>query len=57
MFATLTLGPAGPEPAGHTVSYEPYAHCLPGLRPTRTLRAARVAAYAGSREGRTGRRG
>ncbi|MFE5211342.1 phosphodiesterase [Streptomyces sp. NPDC056600] len=55
MFASLTLGPAGPEPAEHTLSFEPYAHCLPGLRPTRTLRAARVAAYAGSRDGRRGR--
>lgn len=55
MFAALTLAPAGPEPAEHTVSFEPYAHCLPGLRPSRTLRAARVAAYAGSRDGRRSR--
>ncbi|MDH6228732.1 MULTISPECIES: phosphodiesterase [Streptomyces] len=52
MFAALTLGPAGPEPAAWTVSYEPYTHCLPGLHPTRSLRALRVAAYAGSRDGR-----
>jgi hypothetical protein len=57
MFATLALGPAGPEAAEHTVSFEPYAHCLPGLRPSRTLRAARVAAYAGSRDGRRSRAG
>jgi hypothetical protein len=56
MFAALNLGPAGPEPVEHTVSFEPYAHCLPGLRPTRSLRAARVAAYAGSRDGRRSER-
>jgi hypothetical protein len=57
MFASLTLGPAGPEPAGYTVSFEPYAHCLPGLRPSRTLRAARATAYAASRDGRPRRAG
>lgn len=57
MFAALTLGPAGPQPPARTVSYEPYTHSLPGLHPTRSLRALRVAAYAGSRGGRRERGG
>jgi hypothetical protein len=53
-FATLSLEAVHPAPATRTLSYDPYAHCLPGLRPTERLRRLRVAAYAGSRRGRTG---
>ncbi|GAB2761149.1 phosphodiesterase [Streptomyces bullii] len=52
-FATLTLGAAHAVPERSTLSYDPYAHSLPGLRPTGWLRRLRQAAYAGSRDGRT----
>ncbi|CAM5343283.1 hypothetical protein SGLAM104S_08706 [Streptomyces glaucescens] len=56
-FATLTLTSAArPVPRDGTVSYDPYLHCLPELRPTASLRRLREAAYRGSREGRNGRR-
>ncbi|MGW8066976.1 phosphodiesterase [Streptomyces ziwulingensis] len=53
-FATLSLEAVHPAPATRTVSYDPYAHNLPGLHPTGRLRRLRDAAYAGSRHGRTG---
>ncbi|MFC9891059.1 phosphodiesterase [Streptomyces pilosus] len=53
-FATLSLEAVRPVPATGTVSYDPYAHALPGLHPTGRLRRLRDAAYAGSRAGRTG---
>lgn len=53
-FASLSLETAHAAPATRTVSYDPYAHSLPGLRPTGRLRRLRDAAYAGSRHGRTG---
>ncbi|SDD30620.1 phosphodiesterase [Streptomyces prasinopilosus] len=52
-FASLALEAAHGTPATHTVSYDPYAHTVPGLRPTGRLRRLRTAAYAGSRRGRT----
>ncbi|GAA3501792.1 hypothetical protein GCM10019016_088990 [Streptomyces prasinosporus] len=52
-FASLTLEAVLPAPATVTVSYDPYAHSLPGLHPTGRLRRLRDAAYAGSRRGRT----
>ncbi|AKZ53158.1 hypothetical protein SAM23877_7564 [Streptomyces ambofaciens ATCC 23877] len=52
-FASLSLEAAHTAPATSTVSYDPYAHSLPGLRPTGRLRRLRDAAYAGSRHGRT----
>ncbi|MEV5729949.1 MULTISPECIES: hypothetical protein [Streptomyces] len=56
-FATLTLTSAArPVPRDGTVSYDPYLHCLPELRPTAWLSRLREAAYRGSREGRNGRR-
>ncbi|HZF91560.1 phosphodiesterase [Streptomyces sp.] len=55
-FATLTLTTAPhPLPESGTVSYDPYLHCLPELRPTAWLSRLREAAYRGSREGRQGR--
>ncbi len=51
-FASLSLEAVSPAPATTTVSYDPYAHSLPGLRPTGRLRRLRDAAYAGSRHGR-----
>lgn len=51
-FAALALGPAGPQAPDTTVSYDPYAHSLPELRPTGRLSALREAAYSGSRIGR-----
>ncbi|MEU9554907.1 phosphodiesterase [Streptomyces fumanus] len=56
-FATLSLEAVRPAPAAATVSYDPYAHSLPGLHPTRRLSGLREAAYAGSRRGRTRVRG
>ncbi|WP_030871866.1 phosphodiesterase [Streptomyces sp. NRRL S-37] len=53
-FAGLSLHTVLTAPASHTVSYDPYAHSLTGLRPTGRLRRLRDAAYAGSRRGRTG---
>ncbi|MFI1421094.1 phosphodiesterase [Streptomyces sp. NPDC020731] len=53
-FASLSLEAAHTAAASSTVSYDPYAHCLPGLRPTGRLRRLRDAAYAGSRHGRNG---
>ncbi|OPG04081.1 hypothetical protein B1R27_26285 [Streptomyces sp. GKU 895] len=53
-FASLSLDATLPATPSRTVSYDPYTHCLPGLRPTGPLRALRVAAYTGSRHGRTG---
>ncbi|WP_437094055.1 phosphodiesterase [Streptomyces sp. enrichment culture] len=53
-FAALSLESARTAPPTRTVSYDPYAHSLPGLRPTGRLRRLRDAAYAGSRHGRTG---
>ncbi|MFC8837273.1 hypothetical protein ACWDLL_01985 [Streptomyces griseoincarnatus] len=41
-----------PAPAGATVSYDPVANSLPGLRPAGRLNRLRDAAYAGSRRGR-----
>ncbi|MEV6958943.1 phosphodiesterase [Streptomyces sp. NPDC051207] len=55
-FASLSLEAAHPAPATSTLSYDPYAHSLPRLRPTGRLRRLRDAAYAGSRHGREGRR-
>ncbi|CAL9640249.1 phosphodiesterase [Streptomyces sp. enrichment culture] len=52
-FASLTLEEVRNAPVTDTVSYDPYAHSLPGLRPTGRLRRLRDAAYAGSRRGRT----
>ncbi|WP_395575819.1 phosphodiesterase [Streptomyces sp. BK79] len=52
-FASLSLGAVHAAPATSTVSYDPYARSLPGLRPTGRLRRLRDAAYAGSRRGRT----
>ncbi|MEU1045898.1 phosphodiesterase [Streptomyces sp. NPDC005897] len=52
-FASLSLEAVDPAPATSTVSYDPYAHSLPGLHPTGRLRRLRDAAYAGSRHGRT----
>ncbi|MFF8096324.1 phosphodiesterase [Streptomyces sp. NPDC016675] len=52
-FASLSLEAAHAAPATSTVSYDPYARSLPGLRPTGRLRRLRDAAYAGSRRGRT----
>ncbi|MCX2927311.1 phosphodiesterase [Streptomyces sp. NEAU-W12] len=52
-FASLSLEAVRTAPATSTVSYDPYAHSLPGLRPTGRLRRLRDAAYAGSRHGRT----
>ncbi|MFF5102154.1 phosphodiesterase [Streptomyces sp. NPDC000134] len=52
-FATLALEAVRPAPATGTVSYDPYAHSLPGLHPTRRLARLREAAYAGSRRGRS----
>ncbi|AIS02099.1 phosphodiesterase [Streptomyces glaucescens] len=55
-FAALTLTSAAhPVPESGTVSYDPYLHCLPELRPTAWLSALREAAYRGSRAGRGGR--
>ncbi|WP_077798954.1 phosphodiesterase [Streptomyces sp. JHA26] len=51
-FAVLSLDAAHAAPGTATVSYDPYAHCLPGLHPTGRLRRLRDAAYAGSRRGR-----
>ncbi|MFI8304730.1 phosphodiesterase [Streptomyces sp. NPDC085927] len=57
-FASLALEAVHATPTTSTVSYDPYAHALPGLRPTGRLRGLRIAAYAGSRRGRTaGERG
>ncbi|MEJ1199681.1 MULTISPECIES: phosphodiesterase [unclassified Streptomyces] len=53
-FAALSLEAVHPARATSTVSYDPYAHSLPGLRPTARLRRLRDCAYAGSRHGRTG---
>ncbi|MFI8193767.1 phosphodiesterase [Streptomyces sp. NPDC085946] len=53
-FAALTLQEPAPAPEHGTVSYDPYAHRLPGLRPTEWLRRLREAAYSGSRHGRGG---
>ncbi|GAA5211276.1 phosphodiesterase [Streptomyces thinghirensis] len=52
-FASLSLEAVHPAAATSTVSYDPYAHSLPGLHPTGRLRRLRDAAYAGSRHGRT----
>ncbi|MEU5757087.1 phosphodiesterase [Streptomyces sp. NPDC047829] len=52
-FASLSLKTAHAAAATSTVSYDPYAHSLPGLHPTGRLRRLRDAAYAGSRHGRT----
>ncbi|MEU5366859.1 phosphodiesterase [Streptomyces sp. NPDC005925] len=52
-FASLSLEAVHTAPAAHTVSYDPYAHSLPGLHPTARLRRLRHAAYSGSRHGRT----
>jgi hypothetical protein len=38
-FASLSLEAARTATPSSTVSYDPYAHCLPGLRPTGRLRA------------------
>ncbi|MEU0336724.1 phosphodiesterase [Streptomyces sp. NPDC006193] len=54
-FATLVLTPGPPAPESGTVSYDPYAHSVPGLRPTARLSGLREAAYSGSRRGRSGR--
>ncbi|CAL9539152.1 hypothetical protein SUDANB15_04177 [Streptomyces sp. enrichment culture] len=53
-FASLSLEAVRTAPPTSTVSFDPYAHDLPGLRPTGRLRRLRDAAYAGSRRGRTG---
>ncbi|MER5835299.1 phosphodiesterase [Streptomyces sp. NPDC002130] len=53
-FATLSLEAVRTAAASRTLSYDPYAHNLPGLHPTGRLRRLRDAAYAGSRHGRTG---
>ncbi|MEV6618124.1 phosphodiesterase [Streptomyces sp. NPDC051051] len=53
-FATLSLEAVHTAPAARTVSYDPYTHSLPGLHPTGRLRRLRDAAYASSRQGRTG---
>jgi hypothetical protein len=52
-FGTLTLLASRPAATHTTVSYDPYAHCLPELRPTARLRRLRSAAYRGSRRGRS----
>ncbi|MER7489177.1 phosphodiesterase [Streptomyces sp. NPDC126497] len=52
-FASLTLERAHAAAPATTVSYDPYAHSLPDLRPTRRLSGLRAAAYAGSRRGRS----
>ncbi|MEZ3183116.1 phosphodiesterase [Streptomyces pimonensis] len=51
-FASLSLEEAHAASSTTTVSYDPYAHSLPGLRPTRRLSRLRDTAYAGSRHGR-----
>ncbi|MDG9718901.1 phosphodiesterase [Streptomyces sp. DH24] len=51
-FASLSLEAVHTAPATTTVSYDPYAHSLPGLHPTEHLRRLRDAAYVGSRHGR-----
>ncbi|WP_337662434.1 phosphodiesterase [Streptomyces sp. GESEQ-13] len=51
-FASLTLEALHPARAQTTVSYDPVAHSLPGLRPAGRLNRLRDAAYAGSRRGR-----
>ncbi|GGX58602.1 phosphodiesterase [Streptomyces minutiscleroticus] len=53
LFATLVLGAAHPVPERSTVSYDPYIHNLPELRPTDRWSGLRKAAYSGSRHGRT----
>ncbi|MFE0788824.1 phosphodiesterase [Streptomyces mutabilis] len=53
-FAGLSLETMRAAAASRTVSYDPYAHNLPGLHPTERLRRLRDAAYIGSRHGRTG---
>ena len=52
-LAVLSLEAVHTAPASRTVSYDPYAHNLTGLRPTSRLRRLREAAYAGSRHGRS----
>jgi hypothetical protein len=52
-FASLSLDVVHTAAGTSTVSYDPYAHSLPGLHPTGRLRRLRDAAYAGSRHGRT----
>ncbi|CAM5654759.1 hypothetical protein SALBM135S_00757 [Streptomyces alboniger] len=51
-LATLTTGTPLDLPPGATLSYDPYLHALPGLRPTDRFSALRGAAYAASRAGR-----
>lgn len=51
-FASLSLEEVHAASAATTLSYDPYTHSLPGLRPTRRLSRLRDAAYAGSRHGR-----
>ncbi|QQC87606.1 phosphodiesterase [Streptomyces alfalfae] len=51
-LGTLTTGTPLDLPPGETLSYDPYLHCLPGLRPTAGFSTVREAAYAASRAGR-----
>lgn len=53
-FASLRLEAVHTAPVTRTLSYDPYAHSLAGLRPTGRLRRLRDAAHVGSRHGRTG---
>ncbi|MFD4629145.1 phosphodiesterase [Streptomyces sp. NPDC058284] len=55
-IATLTLRAVRDDTPSGTLSYDPYAHCLPRLHPTRRLSRLRTTAYAGSRRGRGGER-
>ncbi|MGW0121231.1 phosphodiesterase [Streptomyces sp. NPDC003327] len=50
-LARLTLLREEPSPGRR--AFDPYEHPLPGFRPVDRLRAVRVAAYAGSRAGRS----
>ncbi|MEU9981551.1 phosphodiesterase [Streptomyces sp. NPDC050856] len=56
-FATLTVRAPGDAPPTSSPGYDPYAHSVPGLRPTARLRDLRIAAYSGSRHGRADRAG